>query len=34
MREYTAGHYRTVLRRSFVLVGQYAGSVYVHCLSF
>jgi hypothetical protein len=31
MREYTVGYYETVLRRSFVLVGQYTGLVYVHC---
>ena len=34
MREYTVGYYKTILRRSFVLVGQYPGLVYVHCLLF
>jgi len=34
MREYTVGYYKTMLRRSFVLVGHYAGSAYVHCSSF
>jgi hypothetical protein len=29
VREYTVGYYKTVLRRGFILVGQYAGSAYV-----
>lgn len=34
MRKYTVGYYKTVLRRSFVLGGQYAGLVYIHYSSF
>jgi len=34
MSEYTVGYYKTILRRSFVLVGHYPGLVYVHCPLF
>lgn len=33
MKEYTVGFCKTVLMRSFDLVEQYAGSVYVYCSS-